>query len=119
MSEIIYLSKLFGRKLPNCPSSLEDCLCRHCEQKGEEEEVGSPLHTGSGGAEPSYGSRRHPFPPRAVKQRDLILHEYSLDGKPQKSIEGDHCCKELMQHLAVKITAKILENQILFFQISG
>lgn len=54
-----------------------------------------------------------------LEKRDLILQENSLDGKLQKTIGGDHCCKELMQHLAVKIIAEISENQISFFQISG
>lgn len=53
------------------------------------------------------------------KQRNLALQECSLDGKPQKSVGGDHCCKELMQHLEVKIIAKVSEKEISFFQISG
>lgn len=71
--------------------------------------VGSPLYSGPEGAEPSSchlisdGSKSHPFPPCVGKHRDLMLQDYSLDGKPQKSIGDDHCCQELMQHLAVKI----------------
>lgn len=80
------------------------------------------MHIGFGGAEPSSchfttdGSRSASH---VGKQRDLVLQEYSLDGKPQRSIGGDRCCKERMQHLAVKVVAEIPENQISFFQVSG
>jgi len=45
-------------------------------------------------------------------QRNLVLQEYSFDGSPQKDIKGDDCSKEwVLEHLAVKILHKILENQ--------
>jgi len=73
---------------------LEDALCIYCEQKQEEEQIVSPLHTGTVGDEPSSchlttdDSKSQTFSSCVGKWKDLVLQEQPLDGNPQKSIGG-------------------------------